>query len=361
MRKYFFCFFFALLWVLISCEDFHDPDRVYHYQIPAVNEEFPVASLEAVELDEQRISQMTNLIQGEFYKRIDGLLILKNNQLVYESYFHGYTGKTLHNIYSSGKSITSILTGIALDKGLIQSVDVPVLGLLPEYADHQNKDSRKSQITIKHLLNMTAGFAWQENTETRMRASPDWVKFTLDLPLAANPGTQGNYATGGVVVLGRIIENQSGLNLAQFAEKYLFGPLGIKEYKWDLMPNGRISAGGSLYLRPRDMAKIGLLMLNKGLWNGKRIVSSEWVEMSGENNLRLPGPFDGYGYLWWKQSFLKDNMSLQTYFSSGNGGQDIFIIPAKNMVLVFTTGNVNTSLGLQNIYLMRDYIIPAIK
>lgn len=347
---------------LVGCEKLKDPSPFYTYRIPDPGQnEFSVSSLEEEGLEVDLLTELTNRIIRDDYKRIDGLLILRNNKLVYENYFHGHDADALHNIFSSGKSITSIFTGIAVDKGYISNVQLSAFELLPEYKNYKNPDPRKKDITLEHLLNMTSGLDcddWFEGTDIQMEKQSDRIQFTLDLPMLYDPGTRGSYCTGGVKLLGRIIENQSGLSIDDFANKYLFEPLNITAYQWDREPDGRISASGKIFLRPRDMAKIGLLMLNKGKWKEEQLISEAWVDRSSQSHIKLPGPFGGYGYLWWKQVFENN---LETYFSSGNGGQDIFIIPSKKMVIVFTTGNKNTNLGLQNVDMLIHYILPAIK
>jgi len=345
--------------ILVSCEKFSDPNPNYSYSIPDPGpSEFVVSSLEAEQMDELLITQMTDLIIREEYKRIDGLLILRNNKLIYENYFHGYSNTVLHNIFSAGKSITSMLVGIAIDKGFINSVNTPVAELLPEYKSFKNPDSRKAAITIEHLLNMSSGLDcedWYQHTEDEMQQSDDWVKFTLDLPMVYDPGSHASYCTGCAVTLGRIIENQSGLSLQEFANKYLFEHLSITSYKWHIMPDGKASGGGLFFLTPRDMAKIGSLMLNEGVHNGEQIVSKEWVEQSSQSKVKLLA-FDGYGYLWWKQAFIND---IETYFADGNGGQQIFIVPSKELVIVFTGGNQNTGIGAQNFQIVNNFILAA--
>lgn len=346
----------------MRCQQLKDPNPNYVYRVPdSTQNEFTVSSLEAEGIDEMLISGMTDLIVREEYKRIDGLLILRNNKLVYENYFHGYTDDVPHNVFSAGKSITSILIGIALDKGFIDSVETPVVKMLPEYTEFKNPDPRKDDITVEDLLNMNSGLDcddWYQHTEDKMQKAPDWVKFTFDLPVVYDPGSHGSYCTGCAVVLGRVIENQSGLSLQEFAAQYLFEPLNITTYQWHIMPDGNASGGGLFFIRPRDMAKIGLLMLNGGQLNGQEIVSEDWVQQSSMKKIKLPGPFDGYGYLWWKQAFRD---GIETYFADGNGGQQIFIIPSEQLVLVFTGGNQNTSVGLQNFEIVNDYILPALK
>ena len=358
VRKIFRLFLFTV--ITAGCARLEDPAKEYTYQIPDGSNEFQVSSLAAEGMREEGITELTNRIIREDYKRVDGLLILRNNKLVYEQYFHGYRVDILHNMFSAAKSITSILAGIALDRELLDSLETPVVQLLPEYTSFQQPDVWKEQITVEDLLNMTSGLAcddWYEDTESKMQQSPDWVKFTLDLPVKYEPGTQASYCTGCAVVLGRILENRSGLSLEAFANEYLFGPLDITQYKWHTMPDGKPSGGGLFFLRPRDMAKVGLLMLNEGVWNGEVVVSEEWVQQSMENHVQLPGSLAGYGNLWWKQTLVEDT---ETCFASGNGGQHIFIVPSKALVVVFTGGNQNTSLGLQNFNMLNEYIIPSI-
>ncbi len=358
-------FLFVTTLFLVTCHKFDDPSANYTYRIPLAGNELEVSSLGKEGIDSTLIIDMSDKIIREEFKRIDGLLILRNNKLVYEEYFHGYSESVPHNIYSATKSITSILTGIAIEKGLISSVDDKILPLLPEYTSYANPDPRKAEITIRNLLNMSSGLDcddWNANTETYMNQSSDWVKFTLDLPQVHDPGTNGLYCTGGVVTLGQIIENQSEVRLDEFADQNLFEPLGITNYKWKTSGDGRISGGGGqLFLRPRDMAKIGLTMLNNGIWEGNQVIPRNWVQQSAQNFITLPGPFTGYGFLWWKQTFTKNDNNVYTFFASGNGGQEIFVIPSEQMVIVFTQGNQDTSSGIQDMDMIQNYILPAIQ
>jgi hypothetical protein len=199
--------------LLISCERLVDPDANYTYHPPdSASNEFSVSSFTEEGMDETMVTQLTNLIIREQYKRIDAMLILRNNKLVYENYFHGYSSDIEHNIFSAGKSITSILVGIAIDKGFIKSVDTPIVEMLPEYTSLKNPDPRKNEITVANLLNMSSGLDCDDSyqhTESLMQKSNDWVKFTLDLPVVHEPGSQGSYCTGCPVTLGRIIETKA--------------------------------------------------------------------------------------------------------------------------------------------------------
>ena len=284
----------SCVFLLFTACEFTDPDSHYTYQIPSeLNDGLEISSIEAEGLDQSRLVNLTDLITKETYKRLHSMLILKNGKLVYENYFNGYREDILHNNYSAAKSFTSLLIGIAIDKGFIESVDIPVLSLLPEYADSQNPDARKNTITIRHLLTMNTGLNcndWipQGPGEIHMRKTSDWIRYTFDLPLINDPGMHPSYCTGNVVALGRIIEKTSGISLQEFANTYLFGPLGISKYKWDIMPDGRASGGGLFYLRPRDMAKISLLILTKGVWKEKRIVSTSWPSACWQKQTAAP-------------------------------------------------------------------------
>lgn len=338
--------------LLVGCHEFSDPDPNYRYTVPETGSEFVASSLEEQGVDESLIESMTDKVVSDDFKRIHAVIILKNDKVVYENYFHGYASDIPHNIYSSTKSVISILTGIAIEKGFIPDLSTPILSLLPEYDGIQYADPRKYQITVGHLLNMSSGLDcddWIAGTDEEASKEPDPVKYILDLPMINDPGSAGVYCTGGVWLLMQAIQHGSGMAIDAFADKFLFSALGITNARW---------IDRKLFLRPRDMAKIGQLMLRHGNWNGEQVLAAAWVEQSAETQIKLPGPFDGYGFLWWKQKF-KGN--IQTYFASGNGGQEIFVFPTENMVVVFTSGNKNTSLGLQNIYMLRDYIIPALK
>ena len=364
MNPYSKLLFILILCIIAACKSFQDPDAKYSYVQPLTERGLETSTLQAEGLDENTIMQMSDRIIREEFKRIDGVLILKNNKLVYEEYFHGYTKDIPHNIYSCTKSITSMLVGIAIDQKIIDTIDTPILQFFPEYTSIQNSSQWKEQITIRNLLDMNSGLDcddWYKGSSDKMNQSTDPVKYIRDLPSINKPGTTGSYCTGGAVLLGRILENKSGMSLEAFANKNLFDPLEIKKYRWDKLQDGKSFGGGGLFLRHRDMAKIGLLMLNKGTWQSNQLISRNWVELSEKNTSKLRGPFDGYGLLWWKQNFPHNNENIEVYFSSGNGGQDIFIVPSKKMVIVMTGSNINSGQGFQNIIMLKDYIIPAIK
>jgi CubicO group peptidase (beta-lactamase class C family) len=225
--------------------------------------------------------------------------------------------------------------------------------------------ARKQAIQVFHLLNMNSGLEcndWEPSSrgnEERMYDTRDWVGFILDLPMAYEPGQANQYCTGGVVVLGYIISQRSGMALDAYADSYLFGPLGIRDANWRRSPDGAATGGGGLRLRPRDAAKLGQLYLNGGTWNGARVVPEAWVQLSQQRLYSLGG--DRYGYLWWKRSFSRPSGNVDSYFTSGNGGNFIFVVPSLDLVVVFTGSNYNSSLGDQPFTILRDRVLPAVQ
>lgn len=347
-----FCLLFCIfLWS--GCSSFSDPAALYTYQAPSEeNTEWPVSSLKLEKIDTKAIEDLTNSIRTEQYRNIHSLLLIRNGKLVYEEYFNGYTAQIPENIYSASKSITSILTGIAIDKQMIKSTDEKLFDFFPQFTSNSAFNEQKKKITLHHLLTMSSGLACNDylgksspGFEENLNQSNDWIRFTLDLPLAYEPGTTPQYCTAGVITLGGVISKAAGISTEEFAQKYLFAPLGIHSYKWSRMPNQEISTGGKLFIRPRDMAKVGQLVLNKGIWNGQQILSERWITTSTQSYVRLQ--HFGYGYLWWIQSFTIHNTLFTSYFAWGNGGNFIFILPDYQLVAICTAGNLNSVLSNQ--------------
>jgi CubicO group peptidase (beta-lactamase class C family) len=169
-----------------------------------------------------------------------------------------------------------------------------------------------------------------------MYQSADWIRYALGLPMANSPGTTTNYCTGGVAILGGILQQVSGKTVDEFAEQYLWKLLKINPIQWDRMPTGQINTSGRLFIRPRDMAKIGQLFLNKGQWDGQQLISAGWVEESTRNQVLLRS--QEYGYLWWRRQFMIGEKIFPAYYASGNGGHFIVVIPSENLVVVSTAG-----------------------
>jgi CubicO group peptidase (beta-lactamase class C family) len=275
-------------------------------------------------------------------KGVDSMVVARHGKLVGEGYFNGYGPDTLHDLRSSGKSFTSALAGIAINQGLF-GIDDPISQIIPGFDNYDNMDARKRAISIRNLLDMSSGLRcsdWDSGSpgnEEKMYHSNDWVRFILDLPMSVEPGLVANYCTGGVVVLGSVIARRSGMTLDAYAQTWLFDPLSIRQSEWRRSPDGQATGGGGLKLRPRDFAKLGQLYLDGGVWNGARVVPESWVDLSQMRNYTLGG--DGYGLLWWKRALRRGAGTVECFFTSGNGGNYVFVIPELDLVAVFTGSN----------------------
>jgi CubicO group peptidase (beta-lactamase class C family) len=390
------------VWV-VSCT----PEHEYTYRIPErTNDGWVTASLDDVGMNEEPLGELIELIDRKEYRNVHGILIVKNGKLVFEQYFEGYTfaysgpwssalnfrGKrtdfgidTPHNLASVTKSFTSALVGIAIDRGHIQDVDEQVFSYLPDYSHLSNE--QKNRIILEHLLTMTSGLRWNElelwlgdmeHDLIQLFLTPDPIRYVLAKPVVAEPGTAWYYNGGGVNVLGEVIREASGMRMDDFAERYLFAPLGITEYEWDHISSDVIHASGNLKLRPRDMAKFGYLYLNGGNRKGQQIISQEWVEKSTKESVSIPWESlagilgdeyadlpethgDRYGYLWWLKRYHANSQSVDAYFASGWGGQRIFVFPSLDMVVVLTGGNYGAKQKEPVDEIITRYVLPAVR
>jgi CubicO group peptidase (beta-lactamase class C family) len=315
-------------------------------------------------LDSALLATLTGRINNGDYGEIHSLLIVRHDYLVYEKYFDGYSSEALHPMYSVTKSVTSALIGIALDQGKLDGVDELLLPLFPEYFEVQNLDSNKEAVTLEDVLTMRAGFQWSESySVSQMARSTDWIKYMLDLPVLGVPGTTFQYNSGCTILLSGIIRNASHLQAAEFADRHLFGPLGITRKTWEAGPLNLTNTAGGLSLRPRDMAKIGLLYLHEGRWQGREIISRDWIEESTSWLLK-PYRNTGYGYQWWSTPLESGSVSPEDddliKYASGAGDQFIIFIPALDLVVTATAGNGDGPYD-QPLVFLRQYIIPAVK
>lgn len=283
------------------------------------------------------------------------LIVIRNRNIVYEKYF-GNEGS--NNIFSITKSFISALTGIAIREGYIHSVDDTVETYLPEYFKGLT-DPRWKQVTIQHLLTMTPGFC--ENLD-QWTSSEDWIKATFQLPLQYDPGEKFQYANSASHLLSVLLAKATGMSTKDFAEQYLFQPLGIISPQWAVDPLDYYTGYANLFLKPRDLAKFGLLYYSMGKWNGVQVVPEEWVAESTKvhfdfNKEQNSGYENGYGYKWW----LSGKTGYHIYSALGYGGQSISIIPDLGLEVVITCipGNLSLNDEQRDIFLM-EYIIPSI-
>ncbi len=321
---------------------------------------FPVSTPEAQGMDSERIVRMIRYILDNRLA-IHNLLIIRNGSLVTEAAFYPSRKDARHVVNSCTKSVTSALVGIALGEGLIGDVNDPVLGYFPERTIAA-VDARKRALTIRNLLMMTAGMEWTEDGNYGSPSdswrllwdSPDQVGYVLDRPMKEVPGTAFYYNTGASHVLSAIIQKATGKTALEFAREKLFSALGIADVTWDADTNGVTVGGAGLYLRPVDLAKFGLLYLNRGKWGDRQIVPEEWVDESTSRLIATPyglaGRY-GYGYQWWMNDF-------GGYSARGYGGQYLFVLPRRGLVAVFTSGLPNEKYFAPE-SLMQYFVVPS--
>ena len=277
--------------------------------------------------------------------RMRSLLVVKDGRLVVEEYFGGGDSDDLHDIRSVTKSVVSSLTGIALARGDIRSLDDPAADYLGPLVP--DLDPEKRAITIRHLLTMTSGLEWDETggfgSYSEWIRSRDHLGFLLDKPFEAPPGSRFNYNSAAVHLLGVVLEQATTMPLPRLAQFALFDPMGISGSRWESLGGGFYNGGAGLDMRPRDLARFGQLFLQRGSSGGRRIMPADWVDISSDEGAGWPigaGSLDGisslggtsYGYLWWVAPGAPEPL----YFAWGYGGQFVVVVPDLRLVVVAT-------------------------
>ena len=334
--------------------------------------EWRTSSPEEQGMDGDNLQEMVAYIK-ENRIAIKSAVVVRHGYIVLDENFQGY--QTRDNLKSVTKSITSALVGIAIDQGYIEGVDQTVLSLFPNRMI-ANLDARKQAMTVEDLLTMRAGLDWpsgpcwwaggaecSDYTTQIMLEDENSLQFILDQPIANDPGTTFIYTSGASHLLSTMITERTGLSALDFAKENLFKPLGIQNVGWQTDGEGINMGWSDIAMLPHDMAKVGYLFLNEGQWDGKQVISAEWVRASQQplavNNSNT-GIQPMYGYQWWV------NPDLGFYNAAGAGGNYIIIVPGEDMVVVFT-GNLSGDLQQDNYWegtpeeLFRVYILPAVK
>ncbi len=343
-------------------------------------ESWPVSTPQAEGLDPKLLAAFDADIAAGKYGYVDSMLVIRHGRLVYDrSYQHDYDliyGKEvkepsalnahdptgpynyfnpwwhpfyrngdLHSMQSVTKTVTSVIIGTARARGEFPDLGTPILKFFDE-SKVANVDERKRRVTIRHLMTMTGGFDWDEglpyydpnNACSLMEASFDWVQFAIDRKMAREPGTAFNYNSGETELLAHIFRVATGRDIEEYAVEHLFGPLGIDRFFWKRSPSGPIDTEGGLYLNPHDLAKIAYLFLKKGVWQGKEIVTPEWVRDSITPKIDVDKRGAKYGLKWWL--FPYGDGTHLAWAGSGFGGQMPIIVPEQDLVLVFTGWNI---------------------
>src|SRR5271165_4510844 len=257
----------------------------------------------------------------------------------FDPYWHPYYhGTDLHTMQSVSKTVTSVIIGAAMLRGDFKAgLDTPKV---------KNVDDRKRRMTLRDLLTMTAGLDWHEedvpyddprSDSSLMEATDDWVQYVIDKPMAAEPGKVWNYSSGATELLAYIFQKETGQDIDDYGQKYLFAPLGIR-HEWKRTYLGVVDTEGGLYLNGSDLAKIGYLYLNNGMWDGQRIVSSEWVKESVKPYYQTDEPPFKYGFKWWL-SKLPDSTEY-VWLARGFGGQNLQVFPEEDLIVTYTAWDI---------------------
>ncbi|MGI9498864.1 MAG: serine hydrolase domain-containing protein [Geminicoccaceae bacterium] len=323
--------------------------------------------------------ELDRAAQKEKFAGLHAVVVVRAGRLVLERYCEGPDerwGKPLgtvvfgpeikHDLRSVSKSIVSLLYGAALSQKKVPGLDQSLIDQFPDY-DDLVADPDRRRITVAHALSMTLGTEWNEdlpydnpqNSEIAMEMAADRYRFVLDRPLKTEPGSQWNYNGGATAVLAHLISRGTAMPLLDYAHQTLFAPMGITDVEWIAGTNGEAAAASGLRMRPRDLAKIGQLILNEGRWNGAQLVPADWLEQSFAPRSRVDEETE-YGYQWWVGTMPANGQPWIAAF--GNGGQRLFVIPGWQLAVVVTAGNYNAPDQWKlPLAVMTEVVIPALR
>jgi CubicO group peptidase (beta-lactamase class C family) len=379
------CVSTLVLLLLAACAKGEDNDYVYTPPL-AGDDGLETATLESVGMESGPLQEMMDRINDTEQHRIHDILVMKNGRLVFEEYFQGYAldmdapnrdgrwmqydRETDHFMASVSKSVTSVVVGVAVRQGLLPDLDRKVSDFYPEYADILVAE--KAGITLNHLLTMTSGLSFDENSYpygderndvTRMFTEADPIRFVLAQPLTSAPGARFFYNSGTVNVLAAIVARAAKMKFLDFANANLFDLLHTQGGIWQSFSSGDTFASGGLFLRARELAKIGRLFLDGGAWQGQPLISADWIARSQQEHVATSGfPFaQAYGYLWWIRNFMAGGTAHKCFFAAGWGDQYMFILPDLDMIIVFNCGNYAVNARISPLDLVEDYILAAVR
>jgi CubicO group peptidase (beta-lactamase class C family) len=318
---------------------------------------------------------------------LHGIVAMRGDRILFERYFAGpdaglgkplgvvrFGPETLHDLRSVTKSIVGLLYGIALAAGHVPAPEAYLLEQFPEYPALVDEPARRA-LTVRHALTMTLGTEWDEftfpysdlrNSEIAMDRAPDRCRYVLERPVVGPPGVRWTYNGGATALLGRLIAKGTKRPLHEFARAALFEPLQITRTEWHQGTDGEVKAASGLRMTPRDLARIGVMVLGGGQWNGRQVIPAEWLAACFTPAVPMP---DGhhYGYQWYLGTVPKDDGASgvrreQTISAMGNGGQRLFLLPRQELVVAVTAGNYDMPDGWRPpMVVLRDLLVPALE
>ena len=346
-----------------------------------MNDGWTIATPESAGFEPHQLCAIGNAERNGRLRNLHGVVVVRHGHLVFEQYFTGpdwrlgsflgdvaFHAETLHDMRSVTKSIVSLLYGIAHAQGKVGSIDQPLLDSFPELADLRT-DPARTRILVKHALTMTMGTKWKEslawddpdNDERHMEVAGDRYRYILDRPLVAAPGELWNYNGGATAVIAKLVSRGTDRPLLDVAKQQLFGPLGITEMEWITDRTGEPIAAWGLRLRPRDLAKIGQLVLQRGRWGEQQVVPVGWIDEATAPQVQAADPFLRYGYQWWIGGSNFGDAQTPWIAGFGRGGQRVFILPDLDLVVVVTAGNYHHAeqWRLPNA-ILNQFVLPAL-
>ncbi|MGB7295674.1 MAG: serine hydrolase [Candidatus Aminicenantales bacterium] len=346
----------------------------YRY-LPPSNEPdgWPTARLEDVGISSEPVKDLIERVVYPAAESVDspyihGLLIARHGKLVLEEYFYGFHRQKPHDSRSASKSLTSILVGAAILDGAPLDASSPVYQTIFGADLPPDIYARKKRLTVEHLLTMSSGFhcddrdpaaPGSEDVMQEQTGEPDWYRYTLRLPMIADPGTTPVYCSANANLLGAVLSAATGRTLEELFQALIAGPLQIRRCYLDLQPTGQPYMGGGIHWLPRDFMKLGQVLLNEGTWNGRRIISREWARRSIAPLVELRDK--PYGYLWWLMDYPLRGKTVRAFFAGGNGGQLVMGIPELDLVVAFFAGNYGSPVMYRiQEDLVPRYILPAV-
>lgn len=348
------------------------------YMAPsAMSDGWEVAHAATINFDSRIFSELISEVSSGKYGDVHNILIAKDGKLIFEQYFAAngkLTGPSISEIYqkkphhlaSITKPITSILLGIAIDRQNVRSVDDPIYRYFADYP--QLKTNGKDKILIKHLLTMSSGLSWiqfgysfqdERNDAGNLYRCDDVLGYYFSKNLFSEPGNRLNYSNASATAVGALIEKATNSSIAEFAANVLFDKLAIEQAQWSKYPDGTFDTDGSLALRPRDLAKIGQVVLNKGSWQGHQLVSAEWIQLSTQDYFQRTFTI-GYGYYWQQMNLSAKGRQYHTILGWGDGGQFLFIFPEIQLVVASNAGNYGKGQDKVIFDILKKHILPAL-
>ena len=313
---------------MFSNENLAPDQQTWNYGLP---NQFNLIDKEFIALNEA--------IRNDEFKNINALVIIKDDQIIFENYYLGQQREDLNNIDNAANILTSIAIGMVIDDGYLISLETPIADLLPEYENELFRDSLKKTITIEQLLTHRSGLSWDEIVSeddlNGMMGTHDWVKYILEKPLDAVPGTRYNFNSGVGMILSKIIQNLTDESLSSYLNRRLFKTLEINNWIWTTDPSGTTNATNGLHLTQLDFTKIGYLMIKNGFWKDQVILSDDWIYES-TNPQHQPSYSFSLGYLWFQFIEDQDNRPFnrkRTFYIPGATGYHLYINPEENLIV----------------------------